>query len=559
MKRDPKQSIDRRFDVLIIGGGIHGAALAYETSRSGMDTALLEKKDFANATSANSLKILHGGIRYLQHGNFKRMRESIVSRREIMALAPHLVAPLACIVPICGSGLKGRQMMRVALNIYDWISYDRNQGLTPRNYLPRGKILSREQCLQIMPRANVENLSGAMLWYDALAVNPERLVLEYISRAREAGAFIKNYSRVSKILAENKSVTGVETVDSLTGEQLIIEARVVVNATGPWLTKLLDNSPSPLVEKPSLAKAVNIVVNKSLFQNYAVGLEGSTAYQDKDAVITRGKRFYFFVPWRGYTMIGTSYKPYVGDPDNFCAELSDIEELIREVNTIYPSAELSLENVTFYHAGLIPRTGNTDADSDDVQLDKNTEIINHEFADNIKGLLSIKGVKYTTAPHTAKLVTNNIRKILGKPETIATNINMKGAHDDVSIMATHRAHETHDPITYLKMTYGKRGEKIAEMLQQNPELGEQLSKDPLLIAAEVVYFIQEEMARKLSDVIFRRTDLGTAECPPAILIDRVSHLMAQELGWDDERTRQEKQEVMQRYQPLQPAATNHSE
>jgi glycerol-3-phosphate dehydrogenase len=337
---------------------------------------------------------------------------------------------------------------------------------------------------------------------------------------------------------------------------------VVVNASGPWLNKLLDKSITPSPVKPSLAKALNIVINKSMFHDYAVGLEGSSEYQDKDAVISRGKRFYFFVPWRGYTMIGTSYKPYVGDPDNFRTELSDIKELVQEVNTICPHAELTINDVTFYHAGLIPRTGSTDQESGDVQLDKNTEVINHASTDNIKGLLSIKGVKYTTAPHTAKLVTKSIRKILGKPEYPTTSINTKDRHDDVTVLDTHQvrrnhASETQDLVTHLELTYGERCEKIVDSLRQNPELGERFSEAPLLLAAEVVYFIREEMARKLSDVIFRRTDLGTAECPPEILLDRVGHLMAQELGWDDERTMQEKKEVMDRYQPLQPAGKIH--
>lgn len=562
MKSDPKQSADRSYDVLIIGGGIHGATLAYESSRAGLRTALLEMKDFASATSANSLKILHGGIRYLQHGNFKRMRESIFSRREIMILAPHLVSPLACVVPTSGGGLKGKPIMRFALRVNDLVSYDRNQGLLPQVHLPKGKMLSREQCLRIMPHVNLENLTGAMLWYDALALNPERVVLEYVLQAREAGAYVKNYLKVSEILVANKRVKSVVAVDSLTGEKIELAAKVVVNASGPWLNKLLDNSPSPSLEKSRLAKAVNIVVNKSLFQDYAVGLEGSSAYHDKDAVITRGKRFYFFVPWHGYTMIGTSYKPYSGDPDNFQVELSDIEELVLEVNTIYPHAELTINDVTFYHAGLIPRMVSSGEGCDDVQLDKNTEVINHASTNNIKGLLSIKGVKYTTAPHTAKYVTKSMQKILGQTSYPTTRMKTEGMHDDFSVLDAFRVGsnhttETKDLVNHLQQTYGERSKKIIYSLQQKPELGERLSEAPILLAAEVIYFIREEMARKLSDVIFRRTAFGTAECPPAPLLDRIAHLMAREFGWDNERIRQEKKEVFARYHPLPLAGKNH--
>ena len=301
--------------------------------------------------------------------------------------------------------------------------------------------------------------------------------------------------------------------------------------------------------------ALNIIINKSLFQDYAVGLEGSSPYHDKDAVIARGKRSYFFVPWRGYTMIGTSYKPYFGDPDTFRVELSDIEELVREIKVIYPSAELSIKDVTFYHAGLIPRTGSTVQESGDVQLDKHTLITNHASTDNIHGLLSIKGVKYTTAPHTAKLVTKSIRKILGKASHPAANTSKKDNHKHVTALDSNQIHQNRVPVTHdlqihLEQTYGRRHEIIFDILRQNPELDVRLNNTPLLLAAEVVYFIREEMARKLSDVIFRRTDLGTAECPPASLLDRVAACMAQELGWDDERIRHEKEEVMDRYRPL---------
>jgi glycerol-3-phosphate dehydrogenase len=559
---DSRKSAGNRFDVIIIGGGIHGAALAYECSRAGMHTALLEMNDFASATSANSLKILHGGIRYLQHGNFKRMRESIRSRREIMTLAPHLVSPLPCIVPTCGGGLKGKHLFRIALKIYDWISYDRNQGLRPQNHLPTGKILSQEQCRRIIPHAKVDNLTGAMLWYDGLANNTERLVLEYLLQAQEAGALIRNYAQVSKILIENKRVTGVEAVDRLTGEKFITEARMIINAAGPWLNKLLGKTQSRSTKKSRLARALNIVINKSLFQDFAVGLEGSSAYHDKDAVITRGKRSYFFVPWRGYTMIGTSYKPYAGDPDTFHIELSDIEELVQEVNIIYPHADLSIEDVTFYHAGLIPRTSSTNQVSGDVQLDKHTLITNHASTDNIRGLLSIKGVKYTTAPNTAKLVLKSIQKILGKPSSPAAIKNKKDKHNNDAAIAPDQIYRNHASVTqdlqlHLQQTYGRRSYKIVDILRQHPELDERLNDTPLLLAAEVVYFIREEMARKLTDVIFRRTNLGTAESPPAILLNRVAGFMAQELSWDDERTLQEKKEVMARYHPLQPTEKIH--
>jgi len=183
MKRDLDNIASQNFDVLIIGGGIHGAAIARETALAGLKTVLIEKKDFSHATSSNSLKIIHGGLRYLQDlnikrmresVNIKRMRESVKSRKEMMRVAPHLVKPLGCVMPLYGWGIKGKEVMRTALFLNDMISYDRNHSLDACQHLLPGKILSKEQCLRYVPGLDQQGLRGACLWYDALAINTER-------------------------------------------------------------------------------------------------------------------------------------------------------------------------------------------------------------------------------------------------------------------------------------------------------------------------------------------------------------------------------------------------
>ena len=167
MKRDIHKLENSFFDVVIVGGGIHGATAAYHATLAGMKTALVDKSDFCHATSANSLKIIHGGLRYLQHLNIKRMRQSILSRRELMLFAPHLVRPLACIMPTYGFGLRGKEVMRLALLFNDIISWDRNKGLAQGSRLPKGFTITKDMCLKVIPDIETKGLRGASLWHDA--------------------------------------------------------------------------------------------------------------------------------------------------------------------------------------------------------------------------------------------------------------------------------------------------------------------------------------------------------------------------------------------------------
>ena len=558
MKRNLSELINQHFDVLIIGGGIHGAATARETARAGLKTALIEQKDFSHATSANSQKIMHGGLRYLQHLNFKRMRESIKSRREMILIAPHLVKPLGCVIPTYGHGLKGKEVMCIALFLNDMISWDRNHATGLDNYLPTGKILSKENCLKILPNIKKDGLNGAAFWYDALAHNTERLALSFIIEAAEYGACAANYVEATELVVKNDRIIGVKAKDSTTNDVFEVQASIVVNATGPWLEKIL--RPFGIRnERPQVwAKAVNIIVKKSLFGDHAVGLEGSKSHIDKDTIFKKGKRFYFFVPWRGYTVIGTSYKPYNGNPGRFRIEINDIDELIDEANTIYPPADLTSEHVTFFHAGILPIAEWPGEDKFDVQWENRSLVIDHEKRNGIRGLISIKGVKYTDAPQTAKEVMKRIGN--------SGNINIKNKipyhQPSISDEMTLLANSLQDGLNgvekwaieqHLKLSYGRHSGRLLQYINKDKKLATLISGDLPLTVAEIIYSIREEMALKLSDIVFRRTDLGTAECPPKVIIKHVADIMANELGWDENRKSEEIREVLIHYSPLKVA------
>lgn len=540
MKRDLKKLASEVLDIVVIGGGAHGAAIAYHTAKAGYQVALVEKNDFCSATSANSLKILHGGLRYLQHLNIKRMRHSILARREMMCLAPHLVRPLSCIMPAYGHGLRGKRIMQAALFLNDCISWDRNKDLPAGIHLPAGATVSRQRCQELLPGIKTEDLHGASVWHDALAVDTERLIMTYLLEAVNLGAMVANYAEATGLYQEGDGLYGVMLKDKFTHQLYTVKTRFIVNAAGPWIEGLSSVTRNTRMPSQKWAMALNIVTRKKIFEKYAVALEGNSTYEDRDAIIKRGKRLYFFVPWRGYTMIGTDYQASTASPDHHQIKREVIENMVNDINAIYPPAQLRYEDVSFYHTGLLPMTSKPVAEDDQVQLEKNSLIHEHEDK-GLKGIFSIKGVKYTTAPHIASELVLLLQK-----RSAPVKIAKQHIPDDKW------QPENHEFGSLLQQRYGRQAARVAQYLQENQEKEPWLDKTAGFLKAEVDYLIREEMASTLSDIVLRRTGLGTAECPPRKTLTAIADRMATILGWNEERTKKEIADLLCRYSPLIP-------
>lgn len=547
MKRNLHALSSSQFDLLVIGGGIYGACVAWEATLRGLSVALVEKSDFASGTSANSLKTVHGGLRYLQHGDFTRMRESICERKLLMQIAPHLVHPLPVLIPTYGYGLKGRATMSLALAINDLISSDRNWQADPHKYIPKGRILSKGNCLKLLPGIAEQNLTGGAVFYDAQIYNSERLVISFLRTAAQRGAELANYVEVAGFLQTNHRIHGVKAIDQLTRMQFNIQARMVINTSGPWINQVLrqldSQQPSPPIH---FAKAFNLVT-RPLFHQYAVGLYSQRSYQDADALINKGTRLFFVAPWRGKSLIGTTYQECNQGPDSFHISEGDIQVFLRDFNQAYPAANLRYKDISFVQAGLLP-VSVIDSRTSDIQLSKHAQIIDHRNQ-GIEGLISVVGVKYTTARKIAEKVVNKaLRQLDHKPLPTASsqhavyggNIERFDRYLDAAIKE-HSNQLDEICIRRLVYNYGTAYSKVLQYFDRF-DYGDGNNKFRTL-KAEIRYGVREEMAQKLSDIIFRRTELGSAGHPGEATLKTSAEMMGQEFGWSFSKIQQELQEV----------------
>ena len=553
MERDITRLSKKKYDVLIIGAGIYGAATAWDAASRGLSVALLDKNDFGSKTSFNSQKIIHGGLRYLQHGDFKRVRESACERTSLMRIAPHLVHPMPCLIPIYGQTM--RFIMPLALKTFDLFSYDRNTLKDPQKHIPNSRIVSKAECMQLIPGLMEDGLTGGSIWYDAQAYNTERLVLSFIRSAEKAGADVANYLEVIDFIIDENRIKGIKAKDLLNSEELEIQAEIVVNASGPWINQISSLLPSSVNPNIRFVKMLIIIVKRIFIQDYAFGIQFRKKFEDKDNIVNKGYRLLFITPWRKYSLVGAAQQPYNGDIDNPLISEDEILKLIEEVNEAYPQAVLTLKDVSFYYRGLLP-IDNINQDGD-IKISKHNEIYDYRKS-GIEGLISIISVKYTTARNAAQMVTDMVYKELGKPlikcKTMKTPIYGGDIErfDDFLLNAIEHRPQTLDKeiIRNLVYNYGSEYQKVLKYLDEDAGYGQRITDTSNVIKAEIIHAIRDEMAQKLEDVVLRRTELGSAEYPGDEGLETCACIMAQEMGWGRSRIQEEINNIKSLYAPL---------
>jgi glycerol-3-phosphate dehydrogenase len=550
MQRNPEKLSKNTFDVAVVGGGVYGACIAWDAALRGLSVALIERGDFGQETSANSLKTVHGGLRYLQDFDLNLVRTMIEERSNYLRIAPHLVQPLACITPTYSKISKSRMVLGTALKMNDLAGYDRNRSLDRE--IPSGELLSRQVCKEILPGLPQENITGAALWHDAQVYDTERFTLDLVASAVEAGAEACNYVEAIGFIRRGDRIEGITATDKLTGEVFEIRSRVVVNAAGPWIDQVLDQlngNPGPRIFQHSLA--INIIT-RQIVEGYAAGVPSWPENKGSNPDHTTSHML-FVSPWRGTSIIGTFHSHYAGVPGDFQITEDQLHEILREANSAYPGANLVLEDIKFVHYGFLPEKINPQGVQ--VRLIRKSRVVDHHKQDGLPGLISVMGVKYTTARHAAEKVVDRVFEKLEKKspscETHSTQIfgGQIGHLNDFlrDLIQADVGRLTPEAIEHLGRSYGTQYSKIIGLVGDQPT-GSPLTKfsEPVL-KAQVLYAIREEMAISLCDVIFRRTGIGTVGMLDDPTLQFIAATMASELDWSLEKLNSEKERLNSYY------------
>ncbi len=490
MRRDIPRLADTRFDLLIIGAGIYGACAAWDASLRGLSVAVVDQGDFGAATSANSLRIVHGGLRYLARGEFSRMRESIRERSTLLRIAPGLVEPLSVLVPTYGAAGRGRIAHAAALALNDLVSLNRNRYLDPDRLIPRGRMVSRDECLRLFPWFEAEGLSGGAMWHDAQLRHPERLTLSFVKAAAEAGAAAANYLRVNRVLTHRGVAQGARAIDCLSGTELDIRARAVLVAAGPWTGDLVATGTGTTGVEPSgRAMGLNVVIGRRL-ADVAFGVRSRSGRREDP--VCGGHRFLFCAPQGRGTLLGTWYTSDASDAR--AARDHGISALLGEFNAACPGLALSPGDVVRCQWGWLPLKGGNEPGRPDA-LAERPRIADHG-RQGVRHLLSVEGVKYTTARLVAEQAVDRVFASLDRtsPTCRTAELRLPGAEDRAAV-----------------------------------EPGAMPAREAIVQA------VREEMAVTLTDIVFRRTALGAIPGPDRAAVEAAARVAGPELGWDSLR------------------------
>lgn len=519
MTRDVDRLSARTFDVLVVGGGIYGLAIAYDAAQRGLSVALIERDDFGSGSSFNHHRTIHGGLRYLQHLDVRRARESVRERRTIAHIAPHTVQPLAFAIPLYRSLTRGTLAMRAGFLLDRLVAFNRNSGVPVTHRLPAGRVVSRSRAVQEYPGLKRHGLTGAGVFWDYVTVEPDRLTFAFAQAAHEHGAVLANHVEAIEPRTSGRRVVGVIARDGVTGRTIEVAAMLTVNATGSQVDRLL--TPLGIASGIPMLKAMNLITSRDA-GHVALGGRAPSG------------RNLFLVPWRERAMFGTWESSTTIDPSDNGVHESDVAAFIAELNDAYPALDLTLNDVTLVHRGVVPGVVHHGR----VALEGRDLVLDHADG-GVDGLVSAIGTKYTTARAVAERVTDRILAKLKKPAVpCRTNVVPLpgGSIRDVGnvIADARRDHDRGlpaDTIPHLVAAYGSRYREILQTADEHPEWRTRIGAGSPVIGAQLVWAVRKEMAVTLADAVVRRTPLGALGYPGDEAVARAAAVVAAERGW----------------------------
>src|SRR5919202_384647 len=541
------------FDVIVICAGLNGAGIARAAAMRGLKVLLLDKEDISSGTTQWSTRLIHGGLRYLEHYELSLVRESLKDREILLRIAPHLVRPLGFLVPIYEYMSHGKLMIRLGMIAYDALSLEKS--------LERHHIFDREQTLEREPGLNPEGLKGAAFYYDAQSEYPERITVENAVSAHEHGAVVLTYAKVERLIVEDGNVTGVKFTAVLGGERYTAHAPVTVNVAGPWVDEVLGG-----MDRYGEAEERMIGGTKGshLIVDPFPGAPKTALYVEA----RRDGRPYFIVPWNGRYLIGTTDIRYDGDLDHVVADDEEIDYLIDETNHVIPEANLTWSDILFTYSGVRPLPYQPEGAEGSVT--RSHIIYDHaEHDPKIGGLISIIGGKLTTYRNLSRETVDAAYEKLGKkaPRSRTDQVPLPGGatKDFEAFAAEFRATSglTEELATRLLKLYGVRAPEVLERAGDDPSLRVPLaspfSVETGLIGAEVLYAFRRELAEKLSDVLLRRSMVGMGPEVGLDVDEAAAQVAVRYLGWSQERADREVREYSDFVRHLKPRDLRETE
>jgi glycerol-3-phosphate dehydrogenase len=479
------------YDLLVIGAGINGAAIAREAALAGTKVLLLEQDDVGSGTSAASTRLIHGGLRYLEHAELGLVYESLHERERLLRFAPHLVTPLGLYLPIYRGSRRKRWQIRAGMWLYDLLSLGKS--------VPRHRMLDQEALLEALPGLARDGLLGAAYYYDAQISFPERLIVELVRDAVAHGATLRTHTRVTRIDVVARRARGVEWRSS-DGTHGAVEAAKIVNATGPWV--------DGVVGELSAKKLLGGTQGSHLVCKPFPGAPGHAVYAEAAA----DGRPFFVVPWNGLYLIGTTDERFAGDPGDVKISAGEYRYLVEATEKLFPAAAPLERYVCYTQAGIrpLPRS----SASRTAAITRRHLIYEHRRA---RGLYSIVGGKLTTHRALAEDVLRRVSRRTDRPFKSATRERpLPGALDAATrgeLLAEVGGSLGAEQAARLWRIYGAQAATIASLAQSSTELAMVLGPTAGTLVAELVYAVREEWASSLADILLRRSmaGLGT-EC-----------------------------------------------
>jgi glycerol-3-phosphate dehydrogenase len=516
--------LDRElFDAIVIGGGMAGAGIARDLAQRGLSAILVEKTDFAAGTTSRSSKLIHGGLRYLELFDFQLVRESLRERERLARLAPQLVRPLPFLMPVYKGGPRSLVKVRLGLRLYDL--------LTPGKRTPRYGTMSPARAQALEPTLRPEGLLGAGYYFDDLLLSPERLCLENVLSARRAGAHGLNYAQAEEFSRRPDGGWTVRVRDLVGGDVAELHGRVLVNATGPWVDRIRARAGIEDRGERILRTTKGAHVLLPRITERAVYLA------------TEDDRLVFVIPWREFSLVGTTDTDYAESPDRVWATKADVQYLLDAARRLLADPRITEANVAYAYAGVRPLTFDGASGRRASAVSRQHRVV----AEGPDGrFLSVTGTKLTCFRSLAEQVGASIARLLGRggPSDTA-RIALDGEDEEAGALevramldvteAVRSSGLEREQVEMLVTTYGRRARAVLDAARRLPGGTERLCKNAPEIAAQLNWAVESELAVSLQDFLLRRTGIGTGPCLGLDCAPVIAQRMGALLGWSPRR------------------------